>query len=65
MNAHLNNGGSANAASHTGLTTLWMERNVLDYFASLWNAKWPHNPKDPESCWGYTLTMGSTEGNNN
>ena len=65
MNAHLNNGGSAYAASHTGLTTLWMERNVLDYFASLWNAKWPHNPKDPKSCWGYTLTMGSTEGNNN
>ena len=63
MNAHLNNGGSANAASHTGLMILWMERNVLDYFASLWNAKWPHNPKDPESYWGYTLTMGSTEGN--
>jgi histidine decarboxylase len=63
MSAHLNNGGSAYGASHTGLTTLWMERNVLDYFASLWNAKWPHNPKDPESYWGYTLTMGSTEGN--
>ena len=63
MTAHLNNGGSAYAASHTGLTTLWMERNVLDYYASLWNAKWPHNPKDPESYWGYTLTMGSTEGN--
>ena len=41
----------------------WIERNVLDYFASLWNAKWPHNPSDPESYWGYLLTMGSTEGN--
>jgi histidine decarboxylase len=41
----------------------WVERNVLDYFASLWNAKWPHNPSDPESYWGYVLTMGSTEGN--
>ena len=63
MSAHLNNGGSAYTASHTGLTTLWMERNVLDYYASLWNAKWPHNPNDPDSYWGYTLTMGSTEGN--
>ena len=41
----------------------WIERNVLDYFASLWNAKWPHNPEDPESFWGYVLTMGSSEGN--
>ena len=41
----------------------WVERNVLDYFASLWNAKWPHDPVDPESYWGYVLTMGSSEGN--
>ena len=41
----------------------WVERNVLDYYASLWNAKWPHDPNDPETYWGYVLTMGSTEGN--
>ena len=41
----------------------WMERGVLNYYASLWNAKWPHDPSDPESYWGYVLTMGSTEGN--
>lgn len=41
----------------------WMERSVLDYYASLWNAKWPHDPADDESYWGYVLTMGSTEGN--
>ena len=41
----------------------WMERNVLDYYASLWNAKWPGSEKDEESYWGYLLTMGSTEGN--
>ena len=41
----------------------WIERNVLDYFASLWHAKWPHNPDDPDSYWGYVLTMGSSEGN--
>ena len=46
-----------------GMTLKWMERNVLDYYASLWNAKWPHDPNDPESYWGYVLTMGSTEGN--
>ena len=40
-----------------------MEHNVLNYYASLWHAKWPHDPKDPESYWGYTLTMGSSEGN--
>ena len=40
-----------------------MERNVLDYYASLWNAKWPHDDSDPESYWGYILTMGSSEGN--
>ena len=40
----------------------WVETNILDYFASLWNAKWPHDPTDPESYWGYVLTMGSSEG---
>ena len=35
---------------------------ILDYFASLWNAKWPHDPADPDSYWGYVLTMGSSEG---
>ena len=63
MSAHLNNGGSPFDVSYSGLATLWMERNVLDYYASLWNAKWPHDPKDPESYWGYILTMGATEGN--
>ena len=63
ITAHLNNGGSPFVASYSGLSTLWMERNVLDYYASLWNAKWPHDPNDPESYWGYVLTMGSTEGN--
>ena len=41
----------------------WMERSVLDYYASLWNAKWPHDPANNETYWGYVLSMGSTEGN--
>ena len=62
LHTHFNNCGDPFAPSN-GLSSLWMERNVLDYYASLWHAKWPHDPKDPESYWGYTLTMGSTEGN--
>ena len=63
LGTHLNNGGNPFGASYDGLATLWMERNVLDYYASLWHAKWPHDPKDPQTYWGYTLTMDSTEGN--
>jgi histidine decarboxylase len=44
---------------------------VLAYFAKLWHGtpytrENPSDPKslpDPESCWGYGLSMGSTEGN--
>ena len=63
LSAHINNAGSPFEASYGCMSTLWMERNVLDYYASLWHAKWPHDPRDPDSYWGYTLTMGSTEGN--
>ncbi|MFF7993879.1 histidine decarboxylase [Kitasatospora xanthocidica] len=40
-----------------------IERAVLDYYARLWHAERPHDPADPESYWGYMLSMGSTEGN--
>ena len=65
MSATLNNGGDpwTTRGAPFYFKPKWMERNVLDYYASLWNAKWPHNPSDPESYWGYVLTMGSTEGN--
>ena len=43
--------------------TKWLERNILDYYASLWHAKWPHNPSDPDSYWGYIVPMGVTEVN--
>ena len=45
------------------MNTKWMECNVLDYYASLWNGKWSYKLEDPETYWGYVLTMGSTEGN--
>jgi histidine decarboxylase len=63
INTHWNNGGNPFNVGCGEPCTLWMERNVLDYYASLWHAKWPHDPKDPESYWGYILTMGSSEGN--
>ena len=44
-----------------GLNMKWMERNALDFLASLWHAKWPHNPQDPESYWGYTMSLDTTE----
>ena len=58
-----NNAGDPFKPSYTGVNMKWMERNVLDYYASLWNAKWPHDDSDPESYWGYILTMGASEGN--
>ena len=49
-------------ANHSPVSSAMMERTVLDYYASLFNAKWPHDPNDPESYWGYILGTGSTEG---
>ncbi|QLH26706.1 histidine decarboxylase [Streptomyces sp. Rer75] len=63
LDRHLNNVGDPYQSSSYTLNSKALERAVLDYFASLWNAKWPHNADDPESYWGYVLTMGSSEGN--
>ena len=43
--------------------TKWLERNALDYYASLWHAKWPHDPSDPDTYWGYIAPIGVSEGN--
>ena len=59
----LNNIGDPFVPGTYTLNTKWMERNVLDHYASLWNAKWPHDTSDPDTYWGYVLTMGSSEGN--
>ena len=59
---HLNGAGDPFSIS-APCSGKWMERSVLDYFASLWNAKWPYDPSDPETYWGYILSMGSSEGN--
>lgn len=63
LDQHLNNVGDPYESGAYTPNSKVLERAVLDYFASLWNAKWPHDPADPDSYWGYMLTMGSTEGN--
>ncbi len=63
LNTSLNNIGDPFVAGNFTVNTKFAERAVLDYYASLWNAKWPSVRTDPESYWGYVLTMGSTEGN--
>lgn len=63
LNTLLNNVGDPFVAGSLSKNTKFAERAVLDYYASLWNAKWPSQSGDPESYWGYVLSMGSTEGN--
>ena len=63
LTTQLNNVGDPFIPGYFTLNSKWMERNVLDYYASLWNAKWPHDPNDPDTYWGYVLTMGSSEAN--
>ena len=57
----MNNIGDPYVPGNLTLNVKWMERNVLDYFASLWHAKWPHNLEDDDSYWGYIVSMGSKE----
>jgi histidine decarboxylase len=63
LNYHINNVGDPFQSGNFTVNSKFMERAILDYYASLWNARWPHDPNDPESYWGYVLTMGCTEGN--
>ncbi|MBV9601453.1 MAG: histidine decarboxylase [Chloroflexi bacterium] len=63
LNFHLNNVGDPFQPGNFTINSKWLERAVLDYYAALWNARWPHDDADPESYWGYITSMGSTEGN--
>ncbi|MFE2755725.1 hypothetical protein ACFXGA_27365 [Actinosynnema sp. NPDC059335] len=60
---HLNNIGDPFQQGNYKINTKIVERAVLDHYASLWRASWPYDADNPESYWGYVLTMGSTEGN--
>ena len=70
LNYHINNIGDPFVSGNDTLNTKFVERAVLDYFAALWNAQWPHEyaPDSPDktwrdSYWGYIVSMGCTEGN--
>lgn len=63
LNCHVNNVGDPFTPGNLTVNSKVMEQAVLDYYATLWNAKLPHDPSVPDSYWGYVLTMGSTEGN--
>lgn len=63
LDVHVNNIGDPFTPGNFTLNSKVMESAVLDYYAKLWNAKLPHDPDDPESYWGYVLSMGSSEGN--
>lgn len=63
LDFHINNIGDPFVSGNFTVNSKWIERAVLDYYAKLWHAKTPHDPRDPESYWGYVLSMGSTEGN--
>lgn len=63
LDYHVNNVGDPFQHGNMTMNSKWLERAVLDYYAALWNARWPHDDADPESYWGYITSMGSTEGN--
>ncbi|CAM3906185.1 pyridoxal-dependent decarboxylase [Alkalicoccus chagannorensis] len=63
LGMHLNNIGDPFTDGNMTMHSKEMERAVLDYYASLWHAETPHANENGNSYWGYTLSMGSTEGN--
>ncbi|MDR2796034.1 MAG: hypothetical protein LBB47_04905 [Spirochaetaceae bacterium] len=66
---HVNNIGDPFQSGNFTVNSKFVERAVLDYFASLWHARWPYEKDSTfsadwrESYWGYVLSMGSSEGN--
>ena len=63
LDFHVNNVGDPFQPGNMTMNSKGLERAVLDYYAALWNARWPHDDADPESYWGYVTSMGSTEAN--
>ncbi|NUT92861.1 MAG: glutamate decarboxylase, partial [Saccharothrix sp.] len=63
LDFHLNNVGDPFQQGNYQPNTKVVERAVLDRYAALWRADRPYDADNPDSYWGYVLTMGSTEGN--
>ncbi len=62
LTSHINNIGDPFQESGYKVNSKVVEQAVLSYLARLWHGK-PYDPRDKDSCWGYVLSMGSTEGN--
>ena len=64
LDYHVNNIGDPFTNGNFTINSKIMEKAVLDYYAKLWHAKLrnENDPQDPESYWGYVLSMGSSEG---
>jgi len=70
LNISIHNIGDPFVTGNYTVNTKFVERAVLDYLASIWNAQWPHENVQNEnsndqwlnSYWGY-ITMGGTEAN--
>ncbi len=66
LNIQINNIGDPFTQGNFTTNTKFMEREVLDYFAKLWHIPEGHryhDEHDPESYWGYVVSMGSSESN--
>jgi histidine decarboxylase len=63
LGMNTNNVGDPFTNGNCTVNTKVMERAALDYMARLWHGRVPSDPDDPESYWGYVVSMGSTEGN--
>lgn len=62
LDCQINNLGDPYVSGNFKINSKCVEQAVLDYYAELWHGR-KHNPDDPDSCWGYVLSMGSSEGN--
>jgi histidine decarboxylase len=62
LDCQLNNLGDPYVSGNFKVNSKCLEQAVLDYYAELWHGK-QHDPDDPDSCWGYVLSMGSSEAN--
>ncbi|NVI87875.1 histidine decarboxylase [Actinomadura sp. BRA 177] len=62
LTSHINNIGDPFQESGYKVNSKVVEQAVLSYLARLWHGV-PYDPGNKESCWGYVLSMGSTEGN--
>jgi len=63
LNIGMNNVGDPFVGGNLTLNTKFIETEVLNYFAKLWNNKERSHPLSKDDFWGYIVSMGCTEAN--